>query len=392
MNTHAAHDSVSWRTAFNAYIREYVLCFVLLSLILVWRHARIELPSAHWQIRTGMLQDLVAELPLGRQAAVSSLSFMPLTLIAALPFLPVLPPGAYGYAYLYGLAMLLVLVVHPLNVVLKEAGAARLRGAAILLPVIAAATLHPARHGDLMACLSMFLLVVFFERRTLPEERALAGIFRGLTLFAHAAGLLLLVLHAALAALTRGRHARREEDKAVRWIQRACTVYMLVIFLFLNWMIMGNALYALQTHPLRRAAGMGIDRATHQLEADLKRHGLNGVPIVSGHWGYVIKPLLEARQGYHFIDFHPDKLPSSDNRDLVLVVPTRSNPLAVFADWRPYALLARQRTPPYLLLGQSRDWAFYLIDRSALPAVTVQFPQFPKERTRHPVAGGGDSG
>ncbi len=366
MNDPSAHvGPVSWRAAFHAYAREYVLCFVLLSLILVWRQMQAPVASEHWLIRTGMLRDLVAELPIGRQAAVSSPSFMPLTLLAALPFLPALPPGAYGYAYLYGLALLLALVVHPLNIVLDEAGPRRIRGMALLLPVAAAITLDPARHGALMACVAMFALACFFERRALPEERALAGVFWGLTLFAHAAGLLLLAVRFAITAAIRARNPRRAEAQAVRWIQVVCAVYMIVVYLFLNWMIMGNALHPLRTHPLRIATGLGLDGSRYRLEEDLMRHGLDGVPIVSGHWGYVIKPLLEARQGYHFIDFHPDKLPPSDNRDLVLVVPTRSNPLAAFSDWRPYAPLARQRTPPYLLLGQSRDWAFYSIDRSA---------------------------
>ena len=362
MNTRSIHGSVSWRTAFHAFAREVVLCFVLLSLILVWRQTQAPVPSARWLIRTGMLQDLVAELPIGRQAAVSSLAFMPLTLLTALPFLPVLSPSAYGYAYLYGLAMLLALVVHPLNIVLEQSGTTRLRGTAILIPVCAAITLEPARYGDLMACLAMFTLACFFERRALPEVRALAGVFWGLTLFAHAAGVLFLALRFAIATATRVRTPRRAEDKAVRWIQGVCAAYMIVVYLFLNWMIMGNALHPLRTYPLR-SASRGRDGSAHGLEEALMRHSPNRVPVVSGHWGYVVKPLLDARQGYHVIDFHPDKIPSTDSRELVLVVPTPSNPLVRFADWHPHAPLARQRTPRYLLLGQSRDWAFYLIDR-----------------------------
>jgi len=361
MNTQADNGSVSWQTSFHAYTRQYVLSFILVSLILVWRQTQLPVPSALWLIRSGMLQDLVAELPVGRQAAVSSFSFMPLTLLTALPFLLLLPSSAYGYAYLYGLAMILAFVVHPLSMMLTSAGAGRLRGVAILLPAVAASMIDPARYGDLLACFAMFALAFFFERRSLPEMRALAGVFWGLTLFAHAAGLLLLTLRLAISVISCARSTRSAEAKAVRWIQGVCAVYMILVYMFLNWMILGTPLHPLQTHRLRGI--VGLDEATNRLEEDLKHHGLDAVPVVSGHWGYVIKPLLKARQGYHFIDFHPDKIAPGDNRDLVLVVPTPSNPLAVLADWRPYAPLSRQRLSPYLLLGRSRDWMFYLIDR-----------------------------
>ncbi len=363
MNIQSAHDSVPWRTAFYAYAREYVLCFVLLSMILAWRQTQVALPGAHWLIRTGMLQDLVAELPTGRQAAVSSLSFMPLTLIAALPFLPVLPPSAYGYAYLYGLAMLLALVVHPLNVVLNDAGARRLRGTAILLPVFETVTLDPARHGDLMACLSMLSLALFFERRRLPEVRAMAGVFWGLTLFAHAAGLVLLALRLLFALARRVRTVPGAEAAAVRWVQTVCAAYMILVYLFLNWMIMGHPLYPMRTLGIRALVGDRFENPAGGLAEDLPRFGLDAVPVVSGHWGYLIRPLLEAREGYHVFDVHPDKLPEADRRDLVLVVPTPTNPLSALADWPSAAPFSRRRPSPHLLLGQSRDWAFYLIDR-----------------------------
>ncbi len=344
----------------------FVPAFILLTLILVWKQMQVPDPSPYWLIRCGMLQDLATELPAGRQAAVSSFSFMPLTLLVSLPFLPLLPAEAYGLAHLYGLALLLTLAVPPLGLAMEKIGGARFRWAAVLLPAAAAATFDPARYGDLMACLSMLSLALFFERRRLPEVRAIAGVFWGLTLFAHAAGLVLLALRLLFALARRVRTVPGEEDAAVSWVQTVCVVYMVLVFLFLNWMIMGNPLYPMRTLGLRALVGGRIENPAEGLAEDLDRFRLDAVPVVSGHWGYLIRPLLDAREGYHFFDFHPDKLPETDRRDFVLVVPTPSNPLSALTDWPSAAPFSRRRPSPYLQFGESRDWAFYLIDRHTL--------------------------
>ena len=357
----------SWRAALRAYAREFVPAFMLLSLLLVWRQTQEPAASPHELIRTGILRDLAAELPNGRQAAVSSVAFMPLTLLASLPFLPLLPPPAYGLAHLYGLALLLTLSVHPLGLALRRIGGEPFRSAAVLLPAAALVGIDPARHGDLMACLSMLTLALFFERRPLPEVRAMAGIFWGLTLFAHAAGLLLLSLRLLFALARRVRTAPGAEDAAVHWVQSVCAAYMILVYLFLNGMIMGNPLYPFRSPAFPALLADIPDHPASGLAEDLARHGGGAVPVVSGHWGYLIRPLLDASEGYHFFDFHPDKLPPDDRRDFVLVVPRHTNPLRALADGPAVHPFSPRRSSPHLLLAQSPDWAFYLIDTERPP-------------------------
>jgi len=357
----------SWRAALSAYAREFAPAFMLLSLLLVWRQTQEPAASPHELIRAGILRDLAAELPNGRQAAVSSFAFMPLTLLASLPFLPLLPPQAYGLAHLYGLALLLALSVHPLGLALRSIGAERFRAAAVLLPAAALAGADPFRHGDLMACLSMLTLALFFERRPLPEVRALAGIFWGLTLFAHAAGLLLLSLRLLLALARRVRSAPGAEDAAVHWVQSVCAAYMILVYLFLNGIIMGTPLYPLRSLRLPALLSDIPENPARGLAEDLARHGGNAVPVVSGHWGYLVRPLLDTREGYHFFDFHPDKLPPADRRDFVLVVPGASNPLRPLADGPAALPFSPRPSSPHLLLAQTPDWAFYLIDTQRPP-------------------------
>lgn len=351
--------------ALLAFLKEMSVCFVPLTLILVWRQWQAEAPSIAWLVRSGMLRDLAAELPIGRQALVCSPEFMPLPGVAALPFLPFLPPAAYGYAYLYGLAGLLSLAALPLRVLLRGWGAGRLQGAAALLLALAAAALGPTGYSDLLACLAMLILALYFERRDLAELRALAGVFWGLVLFAHAAGPVLVALRVGVAVVAGRRRRRSAEQKAVRWIQGVCVAYILVVYLFLNWMIMGSWLYPSRTALRLRPPGRGNAPSASLAEA-LARQCPGRTPVVSGHWGYAIQPLLAATDGYHFIDFHPAKLPPLETRPLVLVAPAPGNPLARLCDLLSPESPARTSGPvSYLALGQTPDWRFYLVDASA---------------------------
>jgi hypothetical protein len=363
--SHALHaDTQNRNTALLAFLREMSLCFVLLTLVLVWRQEQYaESPADSWRIRSGILRDLAAELPTGRQAFVCSPVFMPLAGVAALPFLPFLPPAGYGYAYLYGLAGLLSLAALPLRVLLRRWGGVRLQGAATFLLALAAAALGPTEYSDLLACLAMLILALYFESRDLAELRALAGVFWGLALFAHAAGFALVaarVLVAGVAFLRR----RSAEEKAVRWIQGVCAVYVLVVYLFLSWMIMGSWLYPLRNASHLRPARLGR-AAAEPLAAALARTCPGRTPVVSGHWGYVVRPLLAATGGYHFMDFHPAKLPPMETRPLVLVVPAPGNPLARLCDLRPDNPLRKSDDVSYLQLAQTPDWRFYLVDPAA---------------------------
>lgn len=348
--------------ALPAFLKETSLCFVLLTLVLVWQHRQAASPAAPWLVRSGMLRDLAAELPVGRQAFVCSLEFMPLPGLAALPFLPLLPPAAYGYAYLYGLAGLLALAALPLRVLLSRWGAGRLQWAATFLLALAAAALGSTAHSDLTACLAMLILALYFESRDLPELRALAGVFWGLVLFAHAAGLVLAALRVVAAALVTPGRRRNAEQKAVNLIRGMCVAYVLVVYLFLNWMIMGSWLYPLRTVPRLRPAEAGRAPSA-SLAAALARHCPGRTPVVSGHWGYLVRPLLDATDGYHFIDFHPAKLSPLETRPLALAVPAPGNPLARLCDLAPGDGPGREsRSVSYLELGRTPEWRFYLVD------------------------------
>jgi len=357
-------DSARRNSALFSFLKETSLCFVLVTLVLVWRQEQAAAPSTAWIVRSGMLRDLAAELPSGRQALVCSPAFMPLPGVAALPFLPFLPPAGYGYAYLYGLAGLLSLAALPLRALLRQRGGGRWASAATPLLALAAAALGPTEHSDLLACLAMLILALYFESRDLAELRAVAGVFWGLTLFAHAAGFALVALRILAAGAAFRRWRRSAEEKAVRWIQGVCVVYVLLVYLFLNWMIMGAWLY-----PLRTAARLGPSgapgAAPEPLAGALAHACPDRTPVVSGHWGYGVQPYLDAVGGYRFMDFHPSKVPLLESRPLVLVVPAAGNPLARLSDWRLPDPARQADAVTYLLLTQTPDWRFYLFDSTA---------------------------
>jgi hypothetical protein len=367
--SHAFHAETQRRnSAAVVFLKEMSLCFVVLTLILVGRHelaagGGAPLPDA-WAIRAGILQDLVAELPAGRQAFVSSPAFMPLPGVAALPFLPFLPPAGYGYAYLYGLALLLSIAAPALRRLLSEWGAGAWQWVALVLLGGVAAWLGATEYSDGLACLAMLILALYLESRPLVELRAVAGVFWGLALFAHAGGFPLVaarIVHGAASCVWRRWSA---EDRAVAWIQGVCVAYVLVVYLFLNWMIMGSWLY-----PARAAVHLrAFTREQASLEplaAALARTCPGRIPVVSGHWGYVVRPVLVGLRGYHFLDFHPAKVPAHESRPLVLVVPSARNPLARFCDIRPDGPGWAAGPVRYLRLAQTADWCFYLVDRDA---------------------------
>lgn len=363
--SHEFHADADRRNnAVFIFLKETILCFVLLTLILIWRHEQAADVSSVWLIRAGILRDLVAELPAGRQAFVSSPAFMPLPGVAALPFLPFLQPAGYGYAYLYGLALLLSLAALPLRHLLRHWGAGPLQWLAPVLLAVAAVALGPMEYSDWLACLAMLILALYFESRTLTELRAVAGVFWGLILFAHVAGFALVaarILFAAASCLWRRWSA---EDKAVAWIQGVCVAYVLIVYLFLNWMIMGSWLYPVRAVVHLRPSGSGYT-ATESLAVALARTCPGRIPVVSGHWGYVVRPVLTGMRGYHFLDFHPAKVPPHESRPLVLVVPSPRNPLARFCDVRPDDPDRPADSVRYLRLTQTPDWCFYLVDQSA---------------------------
>lgn len=316
------------------FVRQTVLSFVLCSLVLVARHWLAGALPDLWLIREGMLQDLAAELPIGRQALVSSLAAMPLPSLMALPFLPLLRPSAYGLAYLYGLALLLGLAAVPLTVVLRRLGGGRLAAAGPFLLACLAALLGSTEWSDVLAVVPMLVLAMYFELQDRPELRALAGVFWALTFFAHGCGAILVSLRVLAMVASRVWRRASRETLAVHWIQGISMLYVFAVYCFLNWMIMGSPVY-----PFTHAAWPGsFDHrrdAKKALDVMLATKYSDCRPVVSGLWGYAVKPVILAGDGYHFIDFKAGKLPAGEMGSFVLVIPGAGNPLASLSDLTP---------------------------------------------------------
>ena len=352
------------------FVAHTTLCFILFSLVLAFRHGLAGGASDLWSIHTGLLQDLTAELPIGRQALVSSLAVMPLGSLAALPFLPFLKPAAYGFAYLYGLAALLALSALPLRGVLRHFGLARVSAAAPALLALAAFLLGSTGWTDLLPCLAMLIVAVYFETRDLAELRALAGVFWALALFAHLAGLCLVAGLWAWRLVGRFKVSLKPETRAVRWIQGASILYGFGVYLFLNWMIMGSPVYPFASAPWWRLPAGKTAPYREQLTRILAREYSDCRPVVSGLWGYTVQPLLEATEGYHVADFHPGKLPSDEPAGLVLVMPVGRNPLAPLSDMTPDRIRPDDAyaSPPVIVT--TPDWVFarIVLKKEAEPA------------------------
>lgn len=343
------------------FVSHTLLAFIAFSLILSLNHWRVERVPDLWTIHAGLLQDLAAEWPIGRQALVSSLAVMPLTSLAALPFLPMLQPAAYGFAYFYGLALLLALAVVPLRGLLGRWGFGRARAAAPLVLALAAALLGSTEWSDLLACLAMLILALYVESRGLPELRALAGVFWALVLFSHVAGLILVALRFGWAAVSRARWRAHPEARAVQAIQGISVLYGFGVYLFLNWMIMGSALYPRATAS-GRWPGRDTEACKTQLARLLARDYSDCRPVVSGLWGYAIQPLLNTTEGYHVVDFHPRKLPPDESGNLVLVIPAPGNPFAPLNDLTPGDIRSNPDYASQPVVESTPEWTFVRID------------------------------
>lgn len=330
--TPAARAGIRQHTALFA--RQSALCFILFSLILVWTHGRWQPPDDLWHIRSGLLRDVTSEMPLGRQAMVSSLAVMPLPSLATLPFLPFLNPEAYGYALLYGAALLLALAAPSLSHLLNRATRSRAGEASPLLLSLAALAAGATGRSDLLVPLAMLIIALDCETRSAPEVRALAGVFWALLLLSHLVGMVAALLRLAWMALERIRKVAPER-RAVNFIQGTTIIYSFCVYLFLNGMIMGSPLYPFTSAPWWRVPLKGTAERKQELARLLTTRYSDCRPVVSGVWGFAIQPLLEATEGFHVADYHASKLPPGDLGSLVLVVPAGDNPLARFSDWQP---------------------------------------------------------
>jgi hypothetical protein len=365
------------------FVRHASLCFILFSLVLVFKQGLPGGATDIWMIRSGILRDMTAELPLGRQALVSSLAVMPLPSLAALPFVPFLQPAAFGYAYLYGLALLLALAALPLRNVLNHCFArARIGAVAPGVLALAAFLLGATEWSDLLALLAALILAVHLETRTTPEVRALAGVFWALVLLSHVAGLVLVSVRLVWMGIGRNsfvasfvdqvhdkvydkvndkvsqiRRAGDRERRAVNWIQATSIFYGLVVYLFLNGMIMGAPGYPFFTAPWWRLSGRDTAVCKQQLARLLTTRYSDCRPVVSGVWGYAIQPLLESTEGCHVADYDAGKLPPDETGAMVLVIPSGRNPFARFSDRQPDAA-----TAALPICETTDDWTFVRIE------------------------------
>lgn len=359
--TRSPDQHAEWTGESVRFVRYTSLCFIVLSLILGLRQWVAVAPSDRWVIHSAMLADLVAEMPIGRQALVSSLSAMPLPSLMALPFLPFLTPAAYGYAYLYGLALLLALAAIPLQAILRRAGVARAPVLAPLALAMAAFGLGATEWSDLLACLAMLILAVYFEIQEKPELRAMAGIFWALTFFAHLAGAVLVVGRLAAMILARIRRPGDREMRAIHWIQGVSIAYVFGVYVFLNWMIMGSPVYPFVTSSWRFPQG-GASAARQELCGILAKQYSDCRPVVSGLWGYTLQSLVFASDGYHFIDFKPGKLPPTETGSFVLVIPAAGNPFSGMSDMTPESITRNAKAYASAAGATNGTWFFVRID------------------------------
>ncbi len=335
------------------FMRSSVISFILLAVVLTCL-PMTERFSVPVQIRAGALADFAAEFPIGMQALVSSCRFMPLPSLAALPFLPFLPPSAYGLAHLYGTALVMALNVLSLVGLLRRLRMSPIPAfvGALFLQVAAVCLLAPQGYVDLLPCLALLATAVYLDIQPAAVRRALSGVFYGLALLTHLAGIAAAgVRVVAMLGAWAFRH-RDAERNAVDLTRLGSVVYCAAVYCFLNWMIMNDPWYPVRHLRLNQPA-FTTTHCLRSLERELDGPLADFVPVASGHWTYLIRPLLEKRQGRRFVDFHPDKLLLDDTTSAVLIVPRPGNPLLALADG----------TAPEgaLLLSETPEWRFCLI-------------------------------
>ncbi len=316
-------------------------------------------------MRDGTLTDLVSETARGRQAAVSSGWLLPLPTLLAMPFLPFVPAGAGGLAYLYGLAAAAAAGVMPLARALARAGVRRAAPAAFALSVGVALAAVRTVWADAIPLPGLLAAAWLLARAERPGSRALAGTFLGMAALCHplgaAAALPWLAVDGARAAAAVWR-SRSPDRAAVAGVRAVQVVYALCVYAFLNAMIMGRPLY-----PLRHVRGAPVGDAAGAVDdfARLVASRYAGcAPVVSGPWGYAVRAALQRVGGYHVCDVHPDKLPAWEPRDFVLVVPSAANPLRAWDDAGAGRAGGVLFPGASLLLDQSPLWRVYLVRRT----------------------------
>ncbi len=342
----------------RARVRWSALAFVALSLFFVL--SRDALQSPELTIRAGMLHDLVAELPRGRQALVSNLWLLPMPTLLGLPFAPFVRDGvSWGLAHLHGLALVAALGVGALVSLLRRGNVRGSAGLAAGLMAASAAAAACYGVADGYTAGVMLLVALAVARHARAAVRALSGTFVGVAMLTHVVGVAAAMVCVVGVGLVRVARRRDRELVAINWVRFCQIIYAGGVYLLLNWAIMGDPLHAMRhTHgfrPLLRSA------TSAQLEGLFSSPALEGSAIVvSGAWGYLSEAFLQPTSGHHVFDFHPDKLPGWEKRDIVLVIPEPGSALYGLSDVRPGDPVVRGNC---LLLERAPAWRFYLLAR-----------------------------
>ncbi len=352
------------RAAAGAAAR-FACAFVLISLALVVA-VRLGDAAPALTIRAGILADLLAERPEGRQGLVCSLWFMPLPVLPAMIFAPWVRESALALAHLYGAALVLALAVGPAASLLARLGVRRAPVAVVALWVALAAATVATPWADTPACLAILVVGVSLDLHGHRVLRALSGTAYGLALLAHPAGLLAAVLRLAggFAWVIAGK--RSPPSRAVEWVRAAQIAYAALVYLFLCHMIMGDATYPFRHTPLQPPRSIA-PAETRALEDRLRDAYPDFAPVVSGLWGHLVQEALTAQAGHRFVDFHAERLPTWERRDALLILPTPANPLHALSDLDPRMLDGRGAMRHALRLEQTPWWAFYQVSRPAAP-------------------------
>ena len=351
-----------------------VIGFGLYAALLSWFQIQAGASDYHGVIWTGMFHNLLTLDSLGRQAMVSSLHIMPLQGLPALPFLPLVGLRHAAIAYAHGLAILLALATLSLaNLLARMQQAPRPATAIryqpprttftliIALSLLLILSLQFAGHGITgpLAALACLIMAMDFELRPTPLHRAMAGLFWGCAALSHWTGLIATSGWMIVRMVQMGRALSRGHRWAIAFIQLVSALYLAGIHLFLSALIMRDPLYAVRSFRIPPRHGAPVESLEHAFRTATP----NAAPVVSGHWGYLVQPFITEHGGHHVIDFHPDKMPAWDTRDLVLVEPAPGNPLVPFSDSLQRLRERQTNLRGCLLITETGGWRFYAISR-----------------------------
>ena len=342
------------------WTRCVVLSFILFSALLTLQHLATPQDDIALRIRAGVLDDVLAEEPRGRQGLVCSLRILPMPSLLAFPFLPMTSAGARAPAILYGIALAMAAAVPCLELLLRKL---RVR-APVALSVAALTALafsSPDSVGSGYATAVSMLLVAFtLDLQDAAVARAMSGTFYGMALLSHPLGVVAAAARmiAAFPDLTGRRGNSSQGTASVMAVQIA---YGLAVYLFLVNMVMGTPWYAMRNFSGNRLRGIPHGELK-ELESYLEEKADTFAPVVSGLWGYAATPTIIRATGHHAIDFHPARLPAWEKRDPLLIIPGTANPLRGYSDLDP-EMAGDGHLKGTLALRLTPSWEFYLLRR-----------------------------